>query len=650
MKFGVCYFPEHWPEARWHEDVKAMRSIGVSTVRVGEFAWSALEPRRGEFSFDWLDRALEVLADGGLEVILCTPTATPPKWLIDERPDILAFDRGGRPRRFGSRRHYCFSSKAYREETARIVTLLAERYGDREEVVGWQVDNEYGCHDTVRSYSPSAAAAFRDWLAARYQTAEALNQAWGTAFWSQTYGVFSEVDLPNLTVTEPNPAHVLDFYRFSSDQVMSYHRLQADILREHSPGRDIYHNAMGHFTDFDHFALGAEVDVLGWDSYPCGFLDQEPYAPEDKVRYMRQGHPDFAAFHHDLYRACSGRWAVLEQQPGPVNWAKHNPAPAPGMVRLWLHEAAAHGAELGCVFRWRQFLQAQEQFHAGLLRVDGEPAPGFEEVRQCAQEQAELAPDACEPAPVALMFDYETQWMSEIQPQGDWNYFMIALQWYGAARSFGHNIDIVKPGQDLGAYKVVLVPSLFAVSPAAFGALKLTGAQLVFGPRSGSKTEHFGIPPDLAPGALTDLIPLRVTLSESVPSHYQYEGEYGERKVAAAHWLDHVETELEPITCDASGRGLLYAHGAAHYFSSLPKRGFLQAVLADVFERVGVASVSLPDSVRQRRTRERVYQFNYAADSVTQAAPERASTDERPIAPCGVRIDDAVAHKTEFAG
>jgi len=171
---GVCYYPEQWDEALWVDDARRMADIGIKKVRIAEFSWGVIEPKRDDFHWGWLDRAIETLAAEGLEIILGTPTATPPKWLIDAHPEILAYDEQGRPRRFGSRRHYCFSSPIYSEETARIVTVMAMRYGKHEAVTAWQTDNEYGCHNTTRSYSPAAAAAFRIWLKDRYKTTDRI--------------------------------------------------------------------------------------------------------------------------------------------------------------------------------------------------------------------------------------------------------------------------------------------------------------------------------------------------------------------------------------------------------------------------------------------------------------------------------------------
>ncbi|PZP08158.1 MAG: beta-galactosidase, partial [Sphingomonas hengshuiensis] len=237
MRLGCCYYPEHWPEEWWADDATRMAEMGLSRVRIGEFAWSRIEPTPGRYDWDWLDRAIATLHAAGLGVILGTPTATPPKWLVDAMPDMLAIDADGRPRRFGSRRHYCFSHAGYRAECARIVAALAERYGNHPAVVAWQIDNEYGCHDTAISYSDAAAAGFRRWLAERYGTVEALNTAWGNVFWSMEYRTFAEIAPPHLTVTEANPAHRIDWRRFASDEVVSFNRVQVDIVRAASPER-----------------------------------------------------------------------------------------------------------------------------------------------------------------------------------------------------------------------------------------------------------------------------------------------------------------------------------------------------------------------------------------------------------------------------
>jgi beta-galactosidase len=618
MKLGCCYFPEHWPEAMWAEDARRMAAMGLSLVRIGEFAWSRIEPEPGHYDWGWLDRAITTLAAAGLKIILGTPTATPPKWLVDRMPDMVAIDEQGRPRGFGSRRHYCFSHEGYRAECRRIVTALADRYGDHPAIVMWQTDNEYGCHDTVLSFSAAAAAGFRDWLQARYGTVAALNTAWGNVFWSMEYRAFTEVDPPHLTVTEANPAHWLDYRRFASDQVASFNREQVDILRRLSPGKDITHNFMGFFTEFDHHAVGRDIDVATWDSYPLGFLEQFWFSDAEKHAYLRQGHPDIAAFHHDLYRGCSAketgaRWGVMEQQPGPVNWARFNPAPLPGMVALWTLEAAAHGAEFTSYFRWRQAPFAQEQMHAGLLRPDSSEAEAADEVRAAAAILAHIGPQPATQAPAALVFSYEAAWVADIQPQGaSFSYLELVFEAYSALRARGLDVDIVSPDADLAGYAMVLVPTL-PIVPEGFAAkLAALTCPVLTGPRSGSKTDSFCIPEGLAPGVLKPLIPLTVTRVESLRDGVTETAE----GFAVTRWREDVASELVPELADAAGRGVVYAHGHIRYCAIWPDRALLRLLVERMAGEAGVPLLDLPEGIRIRRTASHVFAFNYSAEPV----------------------------------
>lgn len=614
MKLGCCYYPEHWPEEWWAEDARRMRAMGLQLVRIGEFAWSRIEPEHGTYDWGWLDRAIETLHAAGLKIILGTPTATPPKWLVDRMPDMVAIDEQGRPRGFGSRRHYCFSHEGYREECRRIVTALATRYGKHPAIAMWQTDNEYGCHDTVLSFSAAAASAFRGWLAARYGTPEALNTAWGNVFWSMEYRSFAEVDPPHLTVTEANPAHWLDYRRFASDQVASFNREQVDIIRAHSPGVDITHNFMGFFTEFDHHDVGRDIDVATWDSYPLGFLEQFWFSPQEKAAYLRQGHPDIAAFHHDLYRGCSGgRWGVMEQQPGPVNWARFNPAPLPGMVALWTLEACAHGAELTSYFRWRQAPFAQEQMHAGLLRPDSTEAEAADEVRAAAAVLGEIGQQVAVKAPAALVSSYEAAWVIGIQPQGQsFRYLELVFEWYSALRARGLDVDIVSPAADLSGYRMVLVPTLPIIPEGFAEKLAALDCPVLLGPRSGSKTASFCIPDGLAPGALQALVPLTVTRVESLRDGVAEPAE----GFTVTRWREDVASELEPELADGAGRAVVSYQSGVRYCSVWPDRALLTLLVERMAGEAGVELHDLPEGIRVRRTQTHVFTFNYSAESV----------------------------------
>lgn len=640
-KLGVCWYPEQWPEAWWAEDARAMAAMGLSVVRIGEFAWSGIEPEPGRFDWGWLDRAVETLHREGLQVVMGTPTATPPKWLVDRDPSMLAVDAAGRPRRFGSRRHYDFSSEVYRAECARIVEAVAERYGRHPAMTAWQTDNEYGCHDTTISYSENAVRRFRRWLADRYGDVGALNDAWGAVFWTQAYRSFEEVDAPNLTVTEANPSHRLDWNRFASDEVVSFNRLQADILRRLSPGRDVVHNFMGFYTEFDHFAVGRDLDVATWDSYPLGFLDTFWFSAEDKRRYLRQGHPDIAAFHHDLYRGCGrGRMWVMEQQPGPVNWAAYNPAPLPGMVRAWTWEAIAHGAELVSYFRWRQAPFAQEQFHAGLHLPDRSEDVGAAEARQVAGELAALGPlGPCERAPVALVFDYEADWLQQIQPQGrSWRWLELAFEWYSGLRRLGLDVDMVPPDAPLDGYRLVVAPSLPIVAESFVDRLAGLDTPVLLGPRTGSKTRDVHIPATLPPGPLQRLLPLQVTRVESLRPEIPVSVRVGNAVHPAHTWREEVRTALEPLATFEDGAGAWWRSANVDYLATWPGEALLERVLTDAAARAGLAVQSLPEGVRTRRRGGLTFAVNYAPATQAAPAPDGATLvlGDRVLAPGAV--------------
>ncbi len=627
---GVCYHPEYWPEDRWPDDVRAMVELGVRFVRIGEFAWARYERTRDRFDFDWLDRVLDVLGLAGLQVVLCTPTAAPPPWLVEQRPEILAWDVNGRPRRAGARRHYCFSSQAWREETARICALLAKRYGRHAAVVGWQLDNQYGAHDTVLSYAPHCRPAFQRWLARRYGAIERLNEAWGAIVWGQDYDDFAEVGLPQNTATQVNPAHMLDFHRFASHQVIAYNRMQAEIVRQHSPERFLLHNAMPFCHDLDHRALAEDLDLLGWSSYPLALAEQlaTHEGPRD-LAAARGGDPDLTAFQHDVWRgvAKDGRFWVMEQQVGPLAWPTPSPAPAAGMVRLWTLEARAHGAEVVSFQPWRQAPFGPEQMQPGLLRADAAPSPAMAEVQAAleALRQLDLDGQPVAPAEVALLVDDESQWVYQVQPEmAGLSLQQLQQDCYGVLRRLGMDVDVLRPGADLAAYRLVLVPSLPIVAPAALDAFKRGNATVIFGPRSGSQTAQLRTPDEQAPGALQALLRLRIEQAERLPAGLSDQLVWQDQRFAVAHWRETISTELPVLASFADGAPAVVADGRCRYLAFWPSVAFLEAYLAAELRAMDLAPLDLPATVRLRRRGDLVLAFNYGP--TPQPAPAPAGT------------------------
>jgi beta-galactosidase len=600
-----------------------MAELGLSYVRVGEFAWSRLEPRDGELQFEWLDEAVDVLAKAGLQVVMGTPTATPPKWLIDKFPEILPVDPDtGRTRGFGSRRHYDFSSDVYLGEALRITEAMVRRYGSHDAVVGWQTDNELCCHDTTLSASNTARTAFQQWCSEQYATIDALNTAWGNVFWSMEYQDFSAIELPVGAVTETNPAHRLAYRRFSSAKVIEFHDRMVEVIRSHAPGKFVTHNFIPMVvTGVDNFALAAPLDFASYDNYPLGHADIKftDRSAEEFRKYMRTGHPDFASYSHDQTRGLGkGGFWVMEQQPGPVNWAPNNPRPAPGMVRLWTLEAFAHGADCVAYFRWRQAPFAQEQMHAGLLRPDNSKAAAWEEVEQAIADVAtlHLQTDTKQQAPVAIVTGAESYWVSDIERQSESYHFSnVQFDYYHALRSIGVGVDFVSMDADLDGYTLLLAPGLPIIDDAFVDRCVKSGATFVFGPRSGAKTQEFGYPKNLPPGPLQRIAPLRVLSVETLRPDCVENLSWNGQTYDSLIWRE----ELEAPYCEVLAQydddaPAIVRYGNVIYSGTLTSTDFLQDFFRLLCEELGIGTHEFGTDVRIAQRGSLTFAFNYSGE------------------------------------
>ncbi|MDP5133161.1 MAG: beta-galactosidase [Paraglaciecola sp.] len=629
---GVCYYPEHWPESMWAEDAKEMAELGLKYVRIGEFAWSRIESAPGVFHFDWLDRAIDTLAAAGLQVIMCTPTATPPKWLIDLYPDILPVDvKTGTVRGFGSRRHYDFSSENFFREAMRITEVLGQRYGKHPAICGWQTDNEIACHDTTHSYSTNARSAFQQWCRQQYGDVSNLNTAWGNVFWSMEYQNFEQIELPYLAVTETNPSHNLAYRRFSSDQVIRFHNAMIAILRQHAPDRFITHNFIPMSdTQTDNAMLAKELDFVSYDNYPLGRTDLffADASTADFKRYMRTGHPDYSSYAFDQSRGISNApfW-IMEQQPGPVNWARHNPRPEAGMVRLWSWQAFAHGAATVCFFRWRQVPFAQEQMHAGLKRADNSPATAFAEIETLFKELQQL-PDLAShdvKASVAIVTETTAQWVTEIERQGDsYNQQQVEFSYYSALRKLGITVDFIGQDSDLSQYKLVIAPCLPIVQPSFIERCQASSATLVFGPRSGAKTSELTLAPNLGPGLLQQLIPVKVLSVETTRPDCFDALQFAGKTYQSARWREELSehSELTTVARYHDDSAAIVRHNNCYYVGTLTCDALLEDLFTELAKQQGIETIRLSADLRLARRGQLTFIFNYSAEPVTLNLPK----------------------------
>lgn len=510
LYFGVDYYPEHWPEERWSKDARLMAEAGFNVVRLAEFAWSQMELREGRYYFEWLDRVIEILDSRGMEVVLGTPTASPPPWLMAKGSDLFIARKDGHRATFGNRREYCPNNPVFRDYTRRIVTRMAERYAHHPAVIGWQIDNEFG----DRCYCPICADAFRDWLKSHYSSLKELNERWGTAFWSHVYTDWDQIPAPLASGGSPNPGLALDYYRFASDSYVSYQQMQVDLLRERCPEHFVTHNLMGFGYDrIDYFDLAEQIDFVSWDNYPRGYRVVQPTV--DPVR---------AALSADTMRGLKRRnfW-VMEQQAGPTGWETVGMTPRPGELRLWAYQAIAHGADAILFFRWRTARFGTEEYWHGVLDHHGARGRRYEEIARVGREirgSGEKIKGSQVRSSVALLLSYDSRFAFQIQGNNvAFNYERHFSHIYGALRRRHVSVDVVAPMDDLSGYDLLIAPALHVLSEASAEHLKQfveMGGVLLLTSRSGVKDEANAVVNQPLPGLLAELCGVEVEEYDSV--------------------------------------------------------------------------------------------------------------------------------------
>ncbi len=496
---GSAWYPEQWPEARWEEDLRLMKAHGANVVRIGEYAWSRMEPREGEYDMDWLVRAVRLAAKYDIKVVIGTPSDTPPAWMTAKYPDVSQIDGSGKVVPHGMRRQFSISSQRYRAFCGEIVKRMALALGKEPNVIGWQIGNE----PTDESYDAEAKAAWVAWLKQRYGTLDALNEAWTTSYWSQSYTDWEQIPF---SAAKANPGWMLELKRFITSQWVAFHRNQANVIRAHVPRSQfvtVNFGGLGWANRFDRYAANRDLDFTSWDNY-VGSGHLKPF---------RNGAS------HDLVRGWKRKnfW-VMEIQPGYVNWAGVSNMLHPGETRAMAWQAIGHGSDGLLYWQWRNARNGQETMHGALVGQDGTPLPIYTEVQQIGREMAKASPVIAGTHPVsqvAVLHDYASRWAIDFQlHHKDYDQIEVLLDYYEPLKKALGAVDIVEAeAAPLAGYKLVLAPSLNVITKATAKRLAdyvRGGGNLILGPRSGMKDEFNRLQEQRQPGVLAELLGGRV--------------------------------------------------------------------------------------------------------------------------------------------
>ena len=624
---GAAWYPEQWPQSAWERDLALMQAAGINVVRVGEFAWSRLEPREGQYDFEWLARAIRVAARHHIAVVIGTPTDAPPAWLTSRYPEVLRVGPDGRRAEHGGRRQFSYSSPLYRRFCRDIVTRLAQRFGHDPDVIGWQIDNEY----TDESYDAATRAQFQRWLQHRFGTLDALNRAWTTAYWSQTYSAWSQIPLNALP---GNPGLLLAHRHFVTHTWRSYQHSQLAALRAAiDPRQFITSNfgGLGWSDNWDHYALARDLDLASWDDY------------------VGQGHLD--AYRNgalsDFVRGWKRRdYWVMEAQPGFVDWAPISNALDRGEVRAMSWQSIGHGADAVLFWQWRDARNGQEQYHGALVGPDGAPLPLYPEVARIGREfrQASAAIAGTTPASqVAILTTYDSRWAIDFQPHSaDYRQLETLLDYYRPLEDLTHSVDIVSAYAPLARYKVVVAPGLNLIPrdlARHLAAYVHGGGRLLLGPRSGMKGKYDQLNVRRQPGPLVPVLGGRVQQYYALDSPVAVSGAIGAG--TASIWAEALQP-LSPqtriilryapdsswLSRQPAALSRAYGRGEITYLGTLLDPGLMRQLLRRTLAAANVTSAmsALPADVELMRRsgggREVTILINHGASTRTISLPE----------------------------
>lgn len=456
MLYGGDYNPDQWRKTKqiWLEDMRLAGLAHINSLTVGIFSWMALEPEEGRYDFSWLDEIMDLLAENKIVAVLATPSGARPAWMSQKYPEVLRMSADRHRNLHGDRHNHCYTSPVYRAKVREINTLLAQRYKDHPALAVWHLSNEYSgeCHCEL------CQQAFRDWLKARYQSLDKLNEAWWTAFWSHTYTDWSQIEFPSPIDDRSVHGLSLDWKRFVTERTLDFMKAEMEPLKRITPDVPCTTNMMGLYDGVNYFRLSEALDVASWDNYPMWRSDADIAMN--------------AAMIHDLNRGLKdGRpFRSMESSPSATNWQPVGKLRRPGVHALQSIQVVAHGSDTVQYLQYRKSRGSAEKFHGAVIDHEGsERTRVFREVVETGNvlKKLDVVIGTPKPSDVALVYDVENCWALDTC-QGfirEKKYVQTLIEHYAPFWKAGVSVDIIDSTKDISGYKLVIAPMLYMLRP-----------------------------------------------------------------------------------------------------------------------------------------------------------------------------------------
>ncbi len=621
--FGGDYFPEQWPEEVWQEDIRLMKEAGVNMVSIAIFAWALLQPDEETFTFGWLDKIMNILAENDIDVCLGTSTAAQPNWLTRKYDDILLVRESGQRITYGSRQTYCSNSHSYRKAIKRLAKEMAVRYKGHKALKLWHINNEYANKNSM-CFCDNCKKGFQQWCRKKYQTLDNLNECWGTVFWSEKYLSWEEINTPRASAGGRNATKLLDYKRFLSDSFFSLYMEEYNVIKEITPDIPITTNFEGDWSKFDHSLFKNNLNIVSLNSYP------DPNDPDSRK---------IAALRYSMMRSLLGKpFMLMEQAPSQVDWYPVNINKRPGMMRLWSYQAIAHGSDSVMYFQWRASKKGAEKYHSGMIPHYGENSRVFKEICALGKELNKLNDLAGSniDSKVAVLMDNDSWWTID-NPYGSGNksldnevfwaangqpfpsvlisYFSEMQYYFNTFYNLNVPVDIIPFDYDFSKYKIVITPLLHMIKPGFKKAVEdfvRGGGTFITTYFSGIIDQHTGVFPGGYPGPVKDVLGVEVEEYDPLPLEGKniikttadlkgFKNEYG-----CTLWCDVVHATTAK-TLAAFGEDYyagfpcitenIFGSGKAYYIATRPDKAFMKDFVNMILTDQGFKGHQLPEDV-----------------------------------------------------